>query len=275
MPQPPSLGAVSSPYGMRVNPNDGVWRMHYGEDTLGEGNYAPATGTVVFAGWDKTGTGLGWAVGVRETMNPSVIWWVAHHGTTALWSPLKVSVGSKVSQRFTYLGPKGSTGAAKGDHAHTERRVNGAERPGSGTATNPRSYYGGGFSGGGITPIPDFVEEEDDMSIRVITHVRDDGTAEEVALISPQFAGGYITAKGGTEVAAGWLRTYSPKLDGTPHQKLNRDQYLGAIAAAKVAAAAYQSGLPTSGGVVAVDQTELLAALGRVEAAVNRLNPPG
>jgi hypothetical protein len=155
MPTQPSDGIVTSPYGMRVNPNDGIWRMHYGEDTNGVGNYAPATGTVVFAGWDKSGTGLGWAVGIRETMNPAVIWWVGHHGTTALWNPLKVKVGSKVSERYTYLGPKGYTGAAKGAHAHTERRTNGVAVPGSGTASNPRNYYkSGGFSGGGVTPIP-------------------------------------------------------------------------------------------------------------------------
>lgn len=155
MPRPPSHGIVTSPWGMRFNPNDGIWRMHYGEDTAGEGNYAPVTGEVVFAGWDKTGTGLGWAVGIRETRNPSVIWWTGHFGTTSLWNPLKVKVGSKVSEGYTYLGPKGSTGAAKGAHAHQERRVAGVARPGSGTPTNPRSYYTTPAGGGGVTPIPD------------------------------------------------------------------------------------------------------------------------
>jgi hypothetical protein len=156
MPRPPSRGSVTSPWGMRFNPNDGIWRMHYGEDTVGEGNYAPVTGTVVFAGWDRSGTGLGWAVGIRETMNPSVIWWTGHFGTTSLWNPLKVKVGAKVSESFTYLGPKGDTGAAKGPHAHQERRVNGAATPGSGTPTNPRLYYSttAGAGDGGSAPIP-------------------------------------------------------------------------------------------------------------------------
>lgn len=85
--------------------------------------------------------------------------------------------------------------------------------------------------------------EEEDMSIRVIAHQRDDGTYEEVAVVWPAFQNGYLTAKGGTEVALGWLRTYSPRFDGTPHQRLSRDQYLGAIAAARVAAAGYQAGV--------------------------------
>jgi hypothetical protein len=133
---------------MRINPNDGIYRMHYGEDTLGEGNYAPVTGTVVFAAYDYTGTGLGYAVGVRESANPSVIWWVAHHAS------LNVSVGQSVTEAVTKLGVKGSSGAAQGVHCHTERRVGGAARPGSGTATNPRSYYTN-TAGGDVTPLPD------------------------------------------------------------------------------------------------------------------------
>jgi hypothetical protein len=135
MPTPPSRGAVSSPYGMRINPNDGIYRMHYGEDTLGDGNYAPVTGTVVFAAYDHTGTGLGYAVGIRESANPSVIWWVAHHAS------LNVHVGQSVTEAVTKLGVKGSSGAAQGVHCHTERRVGGAPLPGLGTPTNPRSYY--------------------------------------------------------------------------------------------------------------------------------------
>jgi hypothetical protein len=168
---PPSRGSVSSPFGMRVNPNDGKYRMHYGEDTLGAGNYAPVNGRVVFAGWDYSGTGLGWTVGIRETAAPAVIWWIGHHGASVKVNPLTVAVGNTVWEGVTYLGPKGSTGAAKGPHAHTERRVGGAVIPGSGTATNPRDYYsaGGGLSGGGVVVpepvIEDFQEEGADMIV--------------------------------------------------------------------------------------------------------------
>lgn len=166
MPTPPSRGGVSSPFGMRVNPNDGIYRMHYGEDTLGAGNYAPVTGTVVFAGYDRTGTGLGWCVGIRQASDLSVIWWVAHHGTKNVSvNPLLVAVGQHVTEAETYLGPKGESGAAQGVHCHTERRVDGAARPGSGIATNPRNYYTAA-AGGDATPFePERTARRNTMSL--------------------------------------------------------------------------------------------------------------
>lgn len=142
---------------MRINPNDGKYRMHYGEDTKSPGNYAPVTGTVVFAALDKTGTGLGQAVGIREAANPTVIWWVAHNAA------LRVAVGQAVTQGKTYLGATGETGAAKGIHCHTERRVGGAPVPGSGKATNPRDYYGSSTpAGGGTDGIEDDMFDDND-----------------------------------------------------------------------------------------------------------------
>jgi hypothetical protein len=168
-PRPPSDGGVSSPYGMRTNPNDGKYRMHYGEDTLGVGNYAPVSGTVVFAGYDTTGTGLGWCVIIQQQGTgtktvPQVMWAVAHHGTGkgAGPSPLKVRVGQQVVEGVTYLGPKGDSGAAQGVHAHTERRHGGQARPGTGTATNPRDHYTS-TAGGGTTPF-----ENGDTEMRAI-----------------------------------------------------------------------------------------------------------
>lgn len=180
MPKPPSRGGVSSPYGMRINPNDGRYRMHYGEDTLGVGNYAPVNGTVVFAGFDHTGTGLGYAVGIRETASPTVIWWVAHHAS------LNVGVGSRTVEGVTFLGEKGESGAAKGVHCHTERRVGGAARPGSGTATNPRAYYTS-TAGGGAIPF-DNAPEEDDMP----TYVWTDQDGVGYALIDSNYVDGLI-----------------------------------------------------------------------------------
>jgi hypothetical protein len=137
---------------MRINPNDGRYRMHYGEDTLGAGNYAPVDGVVVFAGYDHTGTGLGYAVGIREAADSSVIWWVAHHASLA------VTVGDITREGATFLGVKGASGAAKGVHCHTERRVSGAARPGSGRATDPRDYYTT-TAANDIEPITDPLEE--------------------------------------------------------------------------------------------------------------------
>lgn len=194
MPRPPSHGTVSSPFGMRINPNDGVYRMHYGEDTLGEGNYAPVTGVVVFAAYDTTGTGLGYAVGIRETARPTVIWWVGHHAS------LDVAVGARTVESVTYLGPKGESGAAKGVHCHTERRVGGAARPGSGRATNPRDYYTA-KAGGGATPFDD-APEEDDMPLYVWTD--EDGTG--YALIDSNYVDGcIITADPTMATQFSWL----------------------------------------------------------------------
>jgi hypothetical protein len=229
MPTQPSDGIVTSPYGMRVNPNDGIWRMHYGEDTNGVGNYAPATGTVVFAGWDKSGTGLGWAVGIRETMNPAVIWWVGHHGTTALWNPLKVKVGSKVSERYTYLGPKGYTGAAKGAHAHTERRTNGAAIPGSGTASNPRNYYkSGGFSGGGVTPIPVTLEASEMKYIHAPAGATTKPLWALIDLVAFRSAGGVLV----TDVQT-TAENYS-RVCPTPAEVVTRDEFNASVTAANL-----------------------------------------
>lgn len=180
MATPPTRGKRGSGFGMRVHPIDGTYRMHYGEDGIGEGNYAPVTGTVVFAGYDTTGHGFGWTVGIREAANPTVIWWIAHHGTSASVNPLRVSVGSNVVGGVTYLGPSGTTGAATGRHAHTERRVHGGTRPGQGTATDPRLYYTG-TSGGGGTPFP---EPEEVRKKNVTTVYMKDGSSPALVALA-------------------------------------------------------------------------------------------
>lgn len=125
-----------------------------------------------------------------------------------------------------------------------------------------------GTAGGGITPFPEpdpIYTEEDDMTIRVITHVDAAGT-QEVALVCVEFPLGYILAKPGTAEALGWLRTYSPKLDGTPHATLNRDDYVGAIQAARAAAAAWQAGR-VQPVATSVDVSGLLDAIAKVPTA--------
>jgi hypothetical protein len=235
MPRPPSTGAVSSPYGMRFNPNDGIYRMHYGEDTLGVGNTAPANGVVVFAGWDKTGTGLGWAIGIRENANPDVIWWIAHHGTTSLWNPLKVAVGFGTVEGVTYLGPKGYTGAAKGEHAHTERRVGGAARPGSGTPTNPRNYYTGGAGGGGL---PIITKRRDDMPAVIKRNTE----PPEWSLVHPALRGpsalevGYIVTEDAGR-AKWWARFYAEGIGS--EDEYAREDYIAAQASARLDASAW------------------------------------
>lgn len=147
MPRPPSRGRVSSPFGWRTHPITGKRTHHNGEDTLGEGNFAPVTGRVVFAGWDSTGAGFGWAVGIQRAYENEV-WWIAHHGTSPSVNPLKVKVGDWVEEGVTYLGKKGTTGASTAEHCHTECRINGNARPLSGVAVDPRSRYASPSGGG-------------------------------------------------------------------------------------------------------------------------------
>lgn len=269
MASPPSRGARGSGFGMRSHPIDGTYRMHFGEDGIGKGNFAPVTGTVVFAGWDSTGHGFGWCVGVREAKAPDVIWWVAHFGTSTRVNPLLVEVGDAVEEAETFLGESGTTGAAKGKHAHTERRERGRAVPGSGIASDPRPRYTT-TAGGGAKPFPATSNEEDDsMNIRVIAHF-EGGKTQEVALICPQFKNGYTLAKPDTATAIGWLRMYSPTRDGLPHNRFDKDQYLGAIEAARASAAAYQAGYSPRPADTSTDPAVAIA-LADLAAAVRAL----
>lgn len=132
-----------------MHPISGVERMHYGEDTVGAGNWAPVTGTVLFAGYDTSGAGFGNAVAIREKANPRYVWWCAHHASLA------VHVGQEVTEGTTRLGVLGATGAATGPHVHTECRDGGSARPLVGTAINPRSRYTT-TAGGGVEIIMDW-----------------------------------------------------------------------------------------------------------------------
>lgn len=243
MPRPPSNGAVTSPYGMRINPNDGKYRMHYGEDTIGIGNFAPVTGTVVFAGFDNTGTGLGWCVGIRQASAPTVIWWIAHHGAKgSTKNPLHVQVNDLVDEG-AYLGPKGDSGAAQGVHCHTERRERGAPRPGSGTATNPREFYTS-TAGGDVTPFdptaPD--QEEDTMYIRTPAHGHYAATPGDLISIPDpnilngvQFLGGKVYDVAPQDLAA-WLFAFS----GCPADQIPPPGYVWSRAAFELGKLEYE-----------------------------------
>lgn len=239
---------------MRLHPITGQYRMHYGEDTIGDGNYATVTGAVVYAGWDSTGHGFGNCVGVREDANPDRIWWTAH------FSAILVRVGQRVGEGTSYNGPLGMTGAATGPHAHQECRVGGAARPGSGTAINPRLAYGGGGSGGGGTiPLPSDEEYEDDMGIKVILNVNEAGVEVEVAVCSPQIPNGYRVVKAGSAMTAA-LRLHSPRQDGSPQARLKDADYLAAVAQAKQDRIDYLLGLaeePHSGNASGASVAEV------------------
>jgi len=133
MAAPPSKGKVTSAFGWRIHPITGLRTLHNGEDTIGDGNFSPVNGTVIFAKFDNSGAGFGNAVAIKED-GTNVVWWLAHHAR------IDVTVGQKVKQGQR-TGLIGKTGAATGVHVHTERRENGNATPRSGIATNPRNFY--------------------------------------------------------------------------------------------------------------------------------------
>ena len=150
MPRPPSTGGVTSPFGPRVAPLPGASTNHLGEDTVGDGNYWPVHGVIIYAGYYGS---WGNITGIRQEPSPEpdgamVIWWVAHNAEI----PGDAKYG-EWGDEGDWLAPLGATGNVTGPHAHTERRVGGSYVPGTGRATNPRDYYTAGAGTGGTTPI--------------------------------------------------------------------------------------------------------------------------
>jgi murein DD-endopeptidase MepM/ murein hydrolase activator NlpD len=112
----PVSGPITSPFGMRADPNGHGFRMHTGMDIAaptGQTIVAAAGGRIIFAGWYG---GYGNAI-------------VVDHGgqTSTLYghcSQIFVAVGQEV-QRGQAIGAVGATGDATGPHLHFEVRING------------------------------------------------------------------------------------------------------------------------------------------------------
>jgi murein DD-endopeptidase MepM/ murein hydrolase activator NlpD len=104
----PVKGRITSGYGMRVGPVDGIWRMHYGIDLkadTGTSVLAAAAGTVADAGYNGT---YGKYLIVR------------HSGFQTLYGHLSrftVAAGESVAQGRK-IGEVGSTGVSTGPHLH-------------------------------------------------------------------------------------------------------------------------------------------------------------
>lgn len=120
--KPTSLGAMTSPFGVRSDPFNGSRAMHTGIDfrgSRGQGILATGTGRVVFAG-RKGGYGncveIDHGSGVRTRY--------AH------LSRIDVRPGERV-RRGERIGGMGSTGRSTATHLHYEVRINGR-------AVNPR-----------------------------------------------------------------------------------------------------------------------------------------
>ncbi len=121
----PVQGAISSPFGSRVNPISGRSEFHRGLDISTAADTpvtATADGVVVFSGWNRGGGG-----------NVVVI---AHgHGFSTYYAHNRknnVQVGQSV-KRGDVIGYVGSTGSATGSHVHYEVWQNGKNE-------NPISY---------------------------------------------------------------------------------------------------------------------------------------
>lgn len=147
MPRPAARGRVTSAYGPRKLNIPGVGPFHFGEDRIGDGNYSPDSGTVVFAGYAGA---FGNAILVRRGV---VVWNLAHHRN------LNGRARGQSVNEGEFLAPQGATGLVDGQHVHVERRINGGDTIQSGAHTNPALYYTAPAPAGnsGSTPLKGFL----------------------------------------------------------------------------------------------------------------------
>ena len=114
----------TSSFGRRSDPINGSGRMHEGEDFAGDYGspiYAPADGTISFAGWSS---GYGRLVKIKHAYGIET-----RYGHL---SQIRVEVGQKVS-RDERIGDMGNSGRSTGTHLHYEVRINGS-------AVNPMTF---------------------------------------------------------------------------------------------------------------------------------------
>ena len=114
----------TSGFGFRNDPINGAGRMHEGQDLAGDYGspiYAPADGTVTFAGWES---GYGRLIKIQHAFGIET-----RYGHL---SQIRVDVGQKVS-RGDRIGDMGNSGRSTGTHLHYEVRL-------GGTAVNPMTF---------------------------------------------------------------------------------------------------------------------------------------
>lgn len=125
---PVSYSYVSSGFGKRIHPIEGIEKWHYGVDLAGSGIngrpiFASRGGLVIHAGWYGAG---GWTVKIDHG-----------DGFTTVYMHMSdyiVSAGDYVGAGQT-IGYVGSTGGSTGPHLHFEVRFHGE-------AKNPMDYIG-------------------------------------------------------------------------------------------------------------------------------------
>ncbi len=115
----PVAGRVSSPFGMRVHPITGVYKLHTGTDL------SAASGTPIGAARAGVVTAAGWssAYGWRTVVSHGVVDGVLLTTTYNHQERLGVQVGDRLAAG-QQLGTVGSTGYSTGCHLHFEVYVN-------------------------------------------------------------------------------------------------------------------------------------------------------
>ena len=115
----PVQGRLSSPFGMRVHPVTGVYKLHTGQDiavACGTPIRTALPGTVVQAGWNSA---YGWRTVVSHGTVGGVLLTTTYNHQTAIG----VNVGDPLVGGQT-IGTVGSTGYSTGCHLHFELYVN-------------------------------------------------------------------------------------------------------------------------------------------------------
>lgn len=115
----PGGGYMSSPFGYRVNPVSGVWKLHEGIDLApgcGTPIYAASAGTVDYAGYYG---GYGNYVRVSHGGGVSTAYGHILNGGIRVANGQRVAAGQLVAL-------VGSTGNSTGCHLHFETRINGS-----------------------------------------------------------------------------------------------------------------------------------------------------
>jgi len=115
----PVNGPVSSPFGMRVHPITGVYKLHTGTDlsaSCGTPIHVARPGVVIAAGWNSA---YGWRTVVSHGVVGGVLLTTTYNHQTRLGTV----VGAQLAAGDV-LGVVGSTGYSTGCHLHFELYVN-------------------------------------------------------------------------------------------------------------------------------------------------------
>jgi len=124
----PIAGWVTSPFGYRRHPYDGVLRLHAGVDIAAEPGTpirAPAVGTVIYSGYRE---GYGKAIVIDHGYGIRTLF--AHNSKLFVHTGVRIRRGETIAE-------VGSTGHSTGPHLHYEIRKNGVP-------VNPVTFFSGG-----------------------------------------------------------------------------------------------------------------------------------